>query len=96
MSTLLITEFGEELGIQEFRLTISETAKNLSTCSGLTILPADVGLSITLYNDRILCRCSLCGNYIPVTVAQLQEKAGFISYSYKAGCTSGFEHLKVP
>ncbi|MBM4146707.1 MAG: MBL fold metallo-hydrolase [Nitrospira sp.] len=90
----VVTEFGEELGIKKYRLAITDTVRQFVTIANSTILPADVGLSLTLFGDEILCRCS-CGKYIPVALATPKERNGFINYEYTSGCASKLHHINL-
>ena len=92
----IITEFGEELDQMSYRVSITDVIKDFSKNIDSQILPSDVGLRLVLDSNKILCRCTNCGDYyIPLERVVPKEEKGYISYSYEAGCKTKREHLQL-
>lgn len=93
---VIISEFGEELNNNDYRLAIIELIKELSLRNDVIIIPSDFNLFLTIKGDDIFFKCKQCGDYVPLKHVSLsKDRDDFLEYHFSAGCKSGLKHFKI-
>ena len=92
-----ITEFGEELKENSYRVSITEMVKKPLVNSKCQVIPADIPLYIVIHENKILCQCKCKKGFVPVNKARINDpEAKTLYYSYDEDCSSKLEHSSLP
>lgn len=90
---VIISEFGEELNIKNFRLSITEIIKECLNYECVNILPSDFPLYTAFCRGEIFLQCHSCNSFVPARkITVTKGDNNFLTYHFDAGCESKLKH----